>query len=105
MSETGLSPWPTRLIFRKAASCLHVVFEDGSEGEVSYPLLRAQSPSAEVRGHGSGPPPPQAPIPPDITVDKAEPVGRYAVRIHFSDGHNSGLYTWALLHSLAVQAG
>ena len=57
-------------------------------------------PSAEVRGHGSGPKPDQPPVPEDISVIGAEPVGRYAVRIRFSDGHDSGLYTWKFLREL-----
>lgn len=93
-------PWPVRLTFRRSAARLKVEFEDGTVGEIEYRRLRAESPSAEVRGHGAGPRPPQAPIPDNISVEKAGPVGRYAVRIHFSDGHNSGLYTWAQLYQL-----
>ena len=55
-----------------------------------------------MRGHGAGPRPPQPPVPDDISVTKADPVGRYAVRIHFSDGHSSGLYTWQYLRELAA---
>ena len=78
-----------------------IAFEDGVSGTISYKRLREESPSAEVRGHGSGPKPPQAPVPEDISVVGAEPVGRYAIRIRFSDGHDSGLYTWKLLRELA----
>ena len=102
MTPSPTAPWPRKLTFRKSAASLHVAFDDESEGEIPYRRLREASPSAEVRGHGSGPPQPQPPVPEDISVIQAEPVGRYAVRIHFSDGHNSGLYTWALLHELAV---
>ncbi|MAN46975.1 MAG: DUF971 domain-containing protein [Alphaproteobacteria bacterium] len=96
------APWPTRLVFRKSAAELAVEFDDGAAGTIPYVTLRKESPSAEVRGHGGGPPPPQAPVPADISVTGADPVGRYAVRIHFSDGHNSGLYTWGQLRQLAV---
>jgi len=61
-------------------------------------------PAAENKGHGNSPPPPRAPIPDDIGVIKAEPTGRYAVRIEFTDGHKTGLYTWELLKKLGAQA-
>lgn len=101
MSEAATAPWPTRLLFRKGEQALTVGFDDGFEGAIPFKLLREESPSAEVRGHGSGPRPPQPPVPGDIGVTQAEPVGRYAVRIHFTDGHSSGLYTWTLLRQLA----
>ena len=92
--------WPVRLSFRKSAGELHVEFEDGVTGAIAYRRRREESPSAEVRGHGSGPKPVQPPVPDDISVIGAEPVGRYAVRIRFSDGHDSGLYTWKFLREL-----
>ncbi len=94
--------WPTRLEFRKAARELAVTFDDGASGMIAYKRLREQSPSADVRGHGRGPKPVQPPVPDDIDVLKAEAVGRYAVRIFFSDGHSTGLYTWALLRTLSA---
>ncbi|MCA8891996.1 MAG: DUF971 domain-containing protein [Hyphomonas sp.] len=94
--------WPVKLVFRKADGVLHAEFDDGRSGTVSYKRLREQSPSAAVRGHGGGPPPPQAPVPDDITVLRADPVGRYALRIVFSDGHDSGLYNWDLIRQLTV---
>ena len=96
--------WPARLAFRKSAQELFIEFDDGVSGVIGYKRLREESPSAEVRGHGSGPHPPQPPVPHDISVLGAEPVGRYAVRIQFSDGHDSGLYTWKFLRELAVPA-
>ena len=94
--------WPARLTFRAGAQELVVEFDDGKCGRVPYKRLREESPSAEVQGHGRGPKPPQAPVPDDIRVLKAEPVGRYAVRLFFSDGHSSGLYTWNILRALTV---
>ncbi|MEM1105506.1 MAG: gamma-butyrobetaine hydroxylase-like domain-containing protein [Pseudomonadota bacterium] len=94
--------WPTRLVFQKARACLAAEFDDGASGEVSFADLRLNSPSADVRGHGAGPPPPPPPIPSDLQIISADPVGRYAVRLHFSDGHSSGLYTWSLLYRLTV---
>ncbi|GGB71555.1 MULTISPECIES: gamma-butyrobetaine hydroxylase-like domain-containing protein [Henriciella] len=93
-------PWPTELRFRKGAQQLHISFEDEAEFTIPYQRLREESPSAEVQGHGAGPKPPQPPVPSDIFVTRAEPVGRYAVRIYFSDGHSSGLYTWKYLRQL-----
>ncbi|MEQ8558089.1 MAG: gamma-butyrobetaine hydroxylase-like domain-containing protein [Henriciella sp.] len=99
-----IMPWPTELRFRRSASTLTVTFEDEASFDIPYKRLREESPSAEVRGHGAGPRPPQPPVPADIQVTKADPVGRYAVRIHFSDGHSSGLYTWKLLRELGEAA-
>ncbi|MEO0721368.1 MAG: DUF971 domain-containing protein [Pseudomonadota bacterium] len=96
------SPWPARLTFKRASQHLHIAFDDGQSGSVSYVKLRQESPSAANKGHGAGPPPPQPPIPNDIDVVGADPVGHYAVRIKFSDGHNSGLYTWTLLADLVL---
>ena len=98
----SVMPWPQELRFRKGAAELSMTFEDGLEASIPYKRLREESPSAEVRGHGAGPRPPQPPVPDDISVTKADPVGRYAVRIHFSDGHSSGLYTWQYLRELAA---
>ena len=96
--------WPVRLTFARGRRELVAAFDDGSSGSVDFVRLRENSPSAEVQGHGAGPKPVQPPVPPDITVERAEPVGRYAVRIFFSDGHSSGLYTWDLLKRLTVSA-
>ncbi|MEO0466898.1 MAG: DUF971 domain-containing protein [Pseudomonadota bacterium] len=99
---SGASVWPKRLVFQRRAQTLAIEFTDGSSRAVGFKHLRENSPSAAVRGHGAGPAPPQAPVPDDISVLRAEPVGRYAVRIVFSDGHDSGLYTWDLLSELAL---
>lgn len=95
-------PWPVRLTFRAGAQELQAQFDDGRSGAVSYRTLRLESPSAEVQGHGRGPKPPPPDVPDDIRILKAEPVGRYAVRLFFSDGHSSGLYTWNILRQLTV---
>lgn len=92
--------WPKQLRFSRGKQSLHISFDDGSEFDLPYKLLRTESPSAEVQGHGSGPKPPQPVIGDDIGIDKADPVGRYAVRLFFSDGHSSGLFTWAYLKQL-----
>lgn len=98
-------PWPKELRFRRGDAVLRVSFDDGVILDIPFRTLREESPSAEVRGHGAGPKPPQAPVPEDVTIENAEPVGRYAVRLIFSDGHSSGIYTWAYLRQLGVESG
>lgn len=98
-------PWPIELRFRKFARELVIAFDDGTGGCIPYKRLREESPSAENKGHGNRPPLPQTPVPEGIDVISAEPSGRYAVRIAFSDGHRTGLYTWPLLHALAATPG
>lgn len=95
--------WPTELRFGRTAQTLSIAFHDGTRRQIDYKTLREASPSAENRGHGDEPPPPQAPVPNDIDVIGAERTGRYAVRIEFSDGHRTGLYTWDLLASIGVE--
>ncbi|MEM9054844.1 MAG: gamma-butyrobetaine hydroxylase-like domain-containing protein [Pseudomonadota bacterium] len=92
--------WPQELRFSSSKKSLTVAYDDGAVFELHYKTLRLESPSAEVQGHGSGPKPPPPVISDDLSVEQADPVGRYAVRIHFSDGHSSGLYTWAYLREL-----
>ena len=88
----------TDLEFRQVSRALRVTFADGGQFDIPYELLRVESPSAEVRGHGG------TPIlvvgKENVGVTDAKPVGRYAVRIEFDDGHATGLYTWELLRRL-----
>lgn len=96
-------PWPTRLAFRRAEKALHIAFESGETYAIPFELLRVESPSAEVQGHA----PHQKQIitgKADVQVDEAEPVGRYAVRLKFSDGHSSGIFSWDYLHELGANA-
>lgn len=97
-----MAPFPAELRFNKARAELLIRFDDGSEGAIPYELLRVESPSAETRGHGGETPPPPAKKR-HVTVLGADPVGRYALRVRFSDGHDTGLYTWAYLAELADQ--
>lgn len=93
------APWPTKLAFRKAEKRLSITFEDGSAFAIPYELLRVESPSAEVQGHH----PDQKKLvtgKSDVDVLEAEPVGRYAVRLKFDDGHSSGIFSWSYLHEL-----
>jgi DUF971 family protein len=93
------SAWPKDLAFDKSAKELRIAFDDGAAFAIPYELLRVESPSAEARGHGGQ----DRPIirgKHNVSVTDAKPVGRYAVRIIFDDGHDSGLYSWAFLYEL-----
>ena len=92
-------PWPTALEFQRGARALHIAFDTGEQFDIPFELLRASSPSAETRGHGPG----QERLvagKSGIGVREAQPIGRYAVRIIFDDGHDTGLYSWELLYEL-----
>lgn len=100
-AEAVTRPWPTDLVFDREAKQLHIAFDDGAKYDIPFELLRVESPSAENKGHGPNPlPPPVGKA--NISVTRAEPVGRYAVRIVFDDGHDTGLYSWDLLHDLGA---
>ena len=102
MAAAKAPPWPSELRFQKDRAELLIRFDDGVELTIPYELLRIESPSAETKGHGSQTPPPPAGKR-KVKVTGAEPVGRYALRIKFDDGHNTGLYTWAYLRELGQQ--
>jgi DUF971 family protein len=99
-SAPNTESWPTELRVNPARDRLTVQFEDGRKIGLDAQKLRVESPSAEVRGHGGA-----KPVPPQgkekVKIVKLEPVGNYAVRIVFDDGHDSGLYSWAYLQQLA----
>jgi DUF971 family protein len=84
---------------RKKSRVLEVAFDDGSRYELPFEYLRVFSPSAEVKGHGPGEEVLQIGKE-DVAVSAVEPVGRYAVKLVFDDGHNTGLYSWSYLHEL-----
>jgi DUF971 family protein len=93
------APWPTDLAFDRAQRQLRVTFDDGHVAAISFEKLRVESPSAEVQGHGG----PKANVTgkADVGILEAHAVGRYAVRIVFDDGHETGIYSWAYLRELA----
>ena len=96
---TEAAAWPVDLAFSASTSTLTIAFDDGATFDIPYELLRVESPSAEVQGHSAA----QKRIvrgKADVRVTRAEPVGRYAVRLVFDDGHDSGIYTWDWLHRL-----
>jgi DUF971 family protein len=92
---------PTTIKLRTKSRVLDVAFDDGSRFELPFEYLRVYSPSAEVRGHGAGQETLQLGKH-DVRVTAVEPVGHYAVKLVFDDGHDTGLYTWAYLQELGA---
>lgn len=96
-----MTPVPTEIRLRKNSKLLVVAFDDGSEFSFSFEYLRVHSPSAEVVGHGPGQETLQTGKE-NVQITAIDPVGRYAIRPVFDDGHDTGLYTWAYLHDLGI---
>jgi DUF971 family protein len=95
-------PKLTQIDLRRRSRVLHLTYSSGEEFELSFEFLRVHSPSAEVRGHGEG----QEVLQhgkENVIVSAMEPIGNYAVRIVFNDGHDSGIYAWTYLYELATQ--
>lgn len=92
---------PTDIILHQKSRLLEIAFDDGKRFNLSCEYLRVNSPSAEVRGHGSGQEILQTGKK-DVAIQTVEPVGNYAVKLVFSDGHATGLYSWDYLYSLGV---
>jgi DUF971 family protein len=91
--------WPRELRLGRDRRTLTVVFEEGGDCTFDAEFLRVESPSAEVKGHGPG----QEQLVSgkrNVSILQLEPVGSYAVRIVFDDGHSTGLYTWSYLAEL-----
>lgn len=93
-------PRPTRITYRKKSRLLEVAFDDVTM-ELPAELLRVYSPSAEVRGHSEDERRLQTGKK-YVNINRIEPVGNYAVRLIFDDGHDSGLYGWDFLHDLGT---
>ncbi|MBK7541784.1 MAG: DUF971 domain-containing protein [Candidatus Competibacteraceae bacterium] len=97
-----MSVRPTEIKLHQASRVLEVAFEDGTRFELPCEYLRVFSPSAEVRGHGPG----TATLvtgKEKVNINAIEPVGHYAVKLVFDDGHASGLYSWNVLHELGAE--
>ena len=94
-----MSATPNEIRLRTESRLLVVSFDDGSEFEYSFEYLRAHSPSAEVRGHGPGQEVLQTGKE-NVILKAIDPVGHYAVRFVFDDGHDTGLYNWQYLYDL-----
>jgi len=96
------TPRPTELTLHKQSRTLDVAFEDGARFALPCEYLRVYSPSAEVRGHGPGQEVLQAGKR-EVAIEEIEPVGMYAVKLVFSDGHDTGIYSWDYLYDLGVK--
>ena len=93
------TPTPTEIKLHQKSRLLEISFDNGDRFELTHEFLRVFSPSAEVRGHGIGQEKLQIGKR-DVEIVRIEPVGNYAIRPIFSDGHESGLYSWDILHGL-----
>lgn len=94
-------PRPTEIKLHKQSRVLEIAFDDGSHFNLPAEYLRVYSPSAEVRGHGPG----QETLvtgKENVNIEQIEPVGNYAVKLVFDDGHDTGLYSWDTLYDYGV---
>ncbi|MEO8675117.1 MAG: DUF971 domain-containing protein [Casimicrobiaceae bacterium] len=98
-SPKATTPIPTEIKLHQASRVLEIAFDDSRTFRLSYEFLRVYSPSAEVRGHGPGQEVLQIGKR-EIAIKEVEPVGRYAIRPSFSDGHDTGIYSWDYLYDL-----
>ena len=102
MNQPTSAPTPTELRLRKQTRVLDVAFGESERYSLPFEYLRVHSPSAEVQGHGPG----QETLvlgKQQVLITAVEPVGQYAVRLVFDDGHDTGLYTWKYLRELGVE--
>jgi len=95
-------PNPTELAVRQKSRLLDIAFDDGSSFSIPFELMRVYSPSAEVTGHGPGQEVLQLGKR-EVGVTGVEPVGNYAIKPIFDDGHASGIYTWSYLYKLGSE--
>jgi DUF971 family protein len=94
-------PHPTEINVHQKSRTLEIKFDDGAEFTMSCEYLRVHSPSAEVQGHGPGEGVLQVDKE-DVNIKHIEPVGNYAIQIHFDDDHNTGIYAWETLYKLGA---
>jgi DUF971 family protein len=98
----GTRHWPVELRLKTAEKRLEIDFDDGKSFAYPAEYLRVESPSAELQGHGPG----QKQILPGrrhVGMSAIEPVGNYAIRIRFDDGHDTGIYSWSYLYELGAE--
>ncbi len=96
------NPQPTALTVHQASRVLEIAFDDGRAFRIPFELMRVYSPSAEVQGHGPGQEVLQTGKR-DVLVESVEVVGHYAIQPRFSDGHDSGIFTWEYLYRLGAE--
>jgi DUF971 family protein len=95
-------PAPTDIKLRTQSRVLEVGFDDGRKFSFPFEFLRVYSPSAEVKGHGPGQETLQTGKR-EVQITALEPVGHYAIQPYFSDGHNSGIYSWDYLYRIGLE--
>ncbi|CAN4268330.1 Gamma-butyrobetaine hydroxylase-like, N-terminal [Methylophilaceae bacterium] len=101
MTDTSQqSPHPIDIRLHQASRLLEIKFDNNTECKLSTEFLRVYSPSAEVRGHGAGQETLQVGKE-DVNISAIEPVGNYAIKLVFTDGHDTGLYSWDYLYEMA----
>ena len=100
---SGPAIWPIEIRLAKDRRSLAIVFDDNASFTLSAELLRVTSPSAEVQGHSEAE---RKTVggKRNVAILSVDPVGNYAVRIGFDDMHNTGIYSWAFLHDLGINA-
>ena len=99
--QNSLKIWPIEVRCSETRDKLAIRFDNGDAFSLSAELLRVESPSAEVQGHAAA----QKKTPlnkENVTIAEMIPVGNYAVRLVFSDGHDTGIFSWALLHDFGI---
>ncbi|MBC7547436.1 MAG: DUF971 domain-containing protein [Polaromonas sp.] len=96
------SPTPTAITVHSQSRLLEVTFSDGAEFKIPFELMRVYSPSAEVQGHGPGQEVLQTGKR-DVGLQQLEPIGNYAVKPVFTDGHESGIFSWDYLYFLGTE--
>jgi DUF971 family protein len=94
-------PRPVNIVLHQRSRSLEIEFDDGHQFTLSCEYLRTHSPSAEVQGHGPGQEVLQVGKE-NVAITQIEPVGSYAVCLHFDDGHHTGLYSWETLYRLGI---
>ena len=95
------TPIPSEIKLHQKSRVLEISYESGESFKLDFEYLRVYTPSAEARGHGPGQETLQTGKR-NVEIERVEPVGTYALRFVFSDGHDSGLYSWDLLYNLGV---
>jgi DUF971 family protein len=97
--SSKVSPQPVSLTVHQVSRVLEVAFDDGASFRIPFELMRVYSPSAEVQGHGPGQEVLQTGKR-EVLISELQPIGLYAVQPRFSDGHDSGIFSWAYLYHL-----
>ena len=99
MTTDTKRPWPLEIKLKDKGRLFEITFDNSETFTLPAEFLRVESPSAEVKGHGPGQ---EITVPGkrDVTITGVEPTGNYAVRLIYDDGHDTGLYSWDLLHRL-----